>query len=120
MSLKSRSRVDGLLTCGVNFDRWSYGSNRVQIDADIKLLSEFLSVLQADSVRGYAPISSLAPAHAPSQPSRTLFMMIAELSTLTEYIACRLRRPPEASLCALEITSGERGLPLDGMEQSRQ
>ena len=47
--------------------RWSYGSNRVQIDADIKLLSEFLSYLQADSIRGYPPISSLAPTHAPTQ-----------------------------------------------------
>ncbi|KAM5531731.1 hypothetical protein V8D89_014580 [Ganoderma adspersum] len=47
--------------------QWSYGSNRVQIDADIKLLSEFLSYLQADSIRGYAPISSLAPTHAPTQ-----------------------------------------------------
>ncbi|TBU65484.1 atypical/PIKK/PI4K protein kinase [Dichomitus squalens] len=47
--------------------QWSHGSNRVQVDADIKLLSEFLSYLQADSIRGYAPISSLAPTHAPTQ-----------------------------------------------------
>lgn len=40
--------------------RWSYGANRVLIDADIKLLSEFLSYLQADSVRGFPAISSLA------------------------------------------------------------
>ncbi|KAH8099528.1 atypical/PIKK/PI4K protein kinase [Cristinia sonorae] len=40
--------------------QWSYGANRVQIDADVKLLSEFLSYLQADTVRGYPTISSLA------------------------------------------------------------
>ncbi|GBE82149.1 Phosphatidylinositol 4-kinase stt4 [Sparassis crispa] len=47
--------------------QWSYGANRVQIDADIKLLSEFLSYLQADSIRGYQTISSLSPAQSPSQ-----------------------------------------------------
>ncbi|TFK94778.1 atypical/PIKK/PI4K protein kinase [Polyporus arcularius HHB13444] len=59
--------------------QWSYGSNRVQIDADIKLLSEFLSYLQADSVRGYAIVSSLAPAYAPSQPSH----YVASLANLS-------------------------------------
>ncbi|CAA7271519.1 unnamed protein product [Cyclocybe aegerita] len=41
--------------------QWSYGANRVQVDADIKVLSEFLSYLQSDSVRGPAAISSLSP-----------------------------------------------------------
>ncbi len=69
--------------------RWSYGSNRVQIDADIKLLSEFLSYLQADSVRGYAIVSSLAPAYAPSQPSRRCrdILLVPELSPSADYVA---------------------------------
>ncbi|CAL1705565.1 unnamed protein product [Somion occarium] len=39
--------------------QWTYGANRVQLDVDIKLLSEVLSYLQADVVRGYPVISSL-------------------------------------------------------------
>ena len=50
--------------------RWSYGSNRVQIDADIKLLSEFLNHLQTDMIRGYPAISSLNPGQSPSHVSR--------------------------------------------------
>ncbi|EPS96826.1 hypothetical protein FOMPIDRAFT_1052946 [Fomitopsis schrenkii] len=49
--------------------QWSYGSNRVQIDADIKLLSEFLNHLQTDVIRGYQAISSLNPGQSPSQVS---------------------------------------------------
>ncbi|KAJ3753010.1 hypothetical protein EV360DRAFT_88184 [Lentinula raphanica] len=41
--------------------QWSYGANRVQIDADIKVLSEFLSYLQADTIRDALTVSSLAP-----------------------------------------------------------
>ncbi|KAH9952080.1 atypical/PIKK/PI4K protein kinase [Amylocystis lapponica] len=50
--------------------QWSYGSSRVQVDADIKLLSEFLSYLQADTIRGFPAISSLSPAQASSQTSQ--------------------------------------------------
>ncbi|PPQ71810.1 hypothetical protein CVT24_006200, partial [Panaeolus cyanescens] len=46
--------------------QWSYGANRVQIDADIKCLSEFLSYLQTDSVRGPASISSLSSSRSVS------------------------------------------------------
>ncbi|KAJ3734042.1 hypothetical protein DFJ43DRAFT_1065841 [Lentinula guzmanii] len=41
--------------------QWSFGANRVQIDADVKVLSEFLSYLQADSIRDALTVSSLAP-----------------------------------------------------------
>ncbi|KAK7467455.1 Phosphatidylinositol 4-kinase stt4 [Stygiomarasmius scandens] len=41
--------------------QWSYGANRVQVDADIKILSEFLSYLQSDSIRSAVTVSSLAP-----------------------------------------------------------
>ncbi|KAI0822734.1 atypical/PIKK/PI4K protein kinase [Trametes gibbosa] len=73
--------------------QWSYGSNRVQVDADIKLLSEFLSYLQADTIRGYQAISSLAPAHAPSQPSQyvaALKNLILPLRLLVENEVFRL------------------------------
>ncbi|KAF7980170.1 hypothetical protein HWV62_39641 [Athelia sp. TMB] len=42
--------------------QWSYGSNRVQVDADVKVLSEFLSYLQDDSVRSATTVSSLSQA----------------------------------------------------------
>lgn len=47
--------------------QWSYGANRVQVDADIKILSEFLSYLQTDTVRGSPLISSLSPVQSMSR-----------------------------------------------------
>ncbi|KAF5373565.1 hypothetical protein D9758_000828 [Tetrapyrgos nigripes] len=44
--------------------QWSYGANRVQLDAEIKILSEFLSYLEIDMVKAKFTISSLAPAHS--------------------------------------------------------
>ncbi|KAH8117021.1 hypothetical protein DFH11DRAFT_1687803 [Phellopilus nigrolimitatus] len=38
--------------------QWSYGANRVQIEADIKILADFLTLLQTDSVRGSHIVSS--------------------------------------------------------------
>jgi phosphatidylinositol 4-kinase len=52
-------------------NRWSYGANRVQVDADVKVLSEFLSYLQTDTVRGSPAISSLSPVQSASRSSRT-------------------------------------------------
>lgn len=52
--------------------QWSYGSNHVQVDADIKLLSEFLDYLQADSIKGFVAISSLNPVISPSQAPQYL------------------------------------------------
>ncbi|THH17523.1 hypothetical protein EW146_g3305 [Bondarzewia mesenterica] len=46
--------------------QWSHGANRLQIDADLKLLSEFLSCLQTDTVRMSHQISSLALAYVTS------------------------------------------------------
>ncbi|KAF8798204.1 hypothetical protein BYT27DRAFT_7178838 [Phlegmacium glaucopus] len=46
--------------------QWSYGANRVQVDADIKVLSEFLAYLQSDSVRALPSISSLSPTRVSS------------------------------------------------------
>ena len=50
--------------------RWSYGASRVQLDTDIRVLSEFLSYLQADSVRGFSAISSLSPLQTASGQPR--------------------------------------------------
>ncbi|KAG6828586.1 hypothetical protein H0H92_007376 [Tricholoma furcatifolium] len=47
--------------------QWSYGANRAQVDADIKILGEFLSCLQTDAIRGTSEISSLNPARKPSR-----------------------------------------------------
>ncbi|PFH54176.1 hypothetical protein AMATHDRAFT_52986 [Amanita thiersii Skay4041] len=41
--------------------QWTYGANRASIQADIRILSDFLSQLQTDKVQGYAVISSLSP-----------------------------------------------------------
>ena len=46
--------------------RWSHGSNRLQMDADSKLLTEFLSLLQADTARLAHEVSSLGHAQATS------------------------------------------------------
>ncbi|ESK94184.1 phosphatidylinositol 4-kinase [Moniliophthora roreri MCA 2997] len=49
--------------------QWSYGANRVQVDADVRVLSEFLSYLQTDTTRSTLAISSLAPAQFASRTS---------------------------------------------------
>lgn len=41
--------------------RWSYGANRVQLDADLKILSEFLTLLQSDQFKGSGLITSMSP-----------------------------------------------------------
>jgi len=50
--------------------RWSFGANRVQVDADIKALSEFLGHLQVDSARNLSSLSSLPPHQSSSKVSR--------------------------------------------------
>jgi len=54
--------VTKFLTAG----RWSHGSNRLQMDADSKLLTEFLSVLQTDTARLAHEVSSLGHTQAAS------------------------------------------------------
>ncbi|KAG9318618.1 hypothetical protein JVU11DRAFT_711 [Chiua virens] len=44
--------------------QWSFGASRVQVDADIKVLSEFFGLLQTDSIRAFLPLSS--PTTCPS------------------------------------------------------
>ncbi|TFK54620.1 hypothetical protein OE88DRAFT_1653021 [Heliocybe sulcata] len=50
--------------------RWSYGADRVQLDAEIKLLSEFLSYLQTDSVRASYQTSSLGASYSGARSSQ--------------------------------------------------
>ncbi|KAF9227759.1 hypothetical protein BS17DRAFT_726240 [Gyrodon lividus] len=40
--------------------QWSFGANRVQVDADIKVLSEFLGHLQTDTLRCLVSLSSMS------------------------------------------------------------
>ncbi|KAG2144576.1 hypothetical protein DEU56DRAFT_790388 [Suillus clintonianus] len=49
--------------------QWSFGANRVQVDADIKVLSEFHVHLQGDSIRNLSSLSSLAPHQSASKAS---------------------------------------------------
>ncbi|KAJ4475685.1 hypothetical protein J3R30DRAFT_3735539 [Lentinula aciculospora] len=72
--------------------QWSYGANRVQIDADVKVLSEFLSYLQADSIRDALTVSSLAPSQFTRRASCKPVYPIQVLKPrrLTDY-ASRLR-----------------------------
>ncbi|TDL24976.1 atypical/PIKK/PI4K protein kinase [Rickenella mellea] len=50
--------------------QWSYGANRVQIDADTKLLSEFSSLLSTDAVRGSHHISLVSTTRMPEYVTR--------------------------------------------------
>lgn len=52
------------------FPRWSFGANRVQVDADIKILMEFFGHLQTDSTRAILSLSSLPPAQSVTKRSR--------------------------------------------------
>ncbi|KAG2132611.1 hypothetical protein BD769DRAFT_1666055 [Suillus cothurnatus] len=50
--------------------QWSFGANRVQVDADIKVMSEFLVHLQGDSLRNMSSLSSLTPHQSTSKTSQ--------------------------------------------------
>lgn len=54
--------------------QWSYGANRVQVTADIKILQEFLTHLQTDCVKGVSCLSSLSPGQSPSQSSHVAYL----------------------------------------------
>lgn len=54
--------------------QWSYGANRVQVTADIKILQEFLTHLQTDCVKGFNSLSSLAPGQSPDQSSYVAYL----------------------------------------------
>ncbi|KAF9564367.1 hypothetical protein CPC08DRAFT_705318 [Agrocybe pediades] len=70
--------------------QWSYGANRVQVDADIKVLSEFLAYLQVDSVRGPPNISSLSNPRTTSYFADRMRSLNLPLRLLTENEIFRL------------------------------
>lgn len=41
--------------------QWSFGSNRLQLRAEMKLMADFLTILKADSVRGQYHLTSFPP-----------------------------------------------------------
>ncbi|KAK2466764.1 hypothetical protein APHAL10511_001022 [Amanita phalloides] len=49
--------------------QWTYGANLVQIEADVKVLSDFMSHLEADSVHNHSVISSFSPPQLASRGS---------------------------------------------------
>ncbi|ETW86100.1 hypothetical protein HETIRDRAFT_60199 [Heterobasidion irregulare TC 32-1] len=53
--------------------QWSHGANRLQMDADMKLLGEFLSCLQSDTARCFYQVSSLSPSQNSSADSCIAF-----------------------------------------------
>ncbi|KAI0032206.1 hypothetical protein K488DRAFT_50373 [Vararia minispora EC-137] len=46
--------------------QWTYGANRLQIDADMNVLKEFLSIIRNDSARLTFNITSMSPTHVPA------------------------------------------------------
>jgi phosphatidylinositol 4-kinase len=92
--------------------RWSYGANRVQVDADIKVVSEFLSYLQTDSVRGSVAISSLSPAQSESRSSREHTLSLHEFFHRTLYRIHFQTPQPKPSA---QVTRRERNIPAYSM-----
>ncbi|KXN92250.1 Phosphatidylinositol 4-kinase stt4 [Leucoagaricus sp. SymC.cos] len=71
--------------------QWTYGADRAQLHADLKALSEFLSYLQTDTVRGLPSISSLSPLQSVSRTScKTKLKPVYSLKRFLDYSA-RLR-----------------------------
>ncbi|KAL1668533.1 hypothetical protein GGF50DRAFT_96468 [Schizophyllum commune] len=73
--------------------QWSYGANRVQLDADVKVLSEFLSYLHGDVVSPASAVTSLATSQLASRASyykKRLASLAAPLKLLVENELFRL------------------------------
>ncbi|KAI0256980.1 atypical/PIKK/PI4K protein kinase [Lactifluus subvellereus] len=73
--------------------QWSRGSNRLQMDADSKLLTEFLSILQVDAARLAHDVSSLGQAQATSMNAAYVSRLKSHsvpLKLLVENELCRL------------------------------
>jgi hypothetical protein len=87
--------------------RWSHGSNRLQMDADSKLLTEFLSVLQADNARLAHEVSSLGHAQATSMNSSrcTSFSYVCKWLNFFIFSLCVA---PKKSQCPTQTVGGKR------------
>jgi len=61
--------------CSVlNAPRWTYGANRVQLDADVKVLSEFLAYLQNDLIRAAYAVTSLSSSQSSGRQNREFLL----------------------------------------------
>jgi phosphatidylinositol 4-kinase len=70
--------------------RWSFGANLIQVNADIKLLNEFLEVIQQDNIRADHVTSSLQPEKSVARHPGTPYYstLILEYSKrFTEYLS---------------------------------
>jgi hypothetical protein len=97
--------VTKFLTAG----RWSHGSNRLQMDADSKLLTEFLSVLQTDTARLAHEVSSLGHMQAASlNSSRCTSLFCRVLEWLNPHLSICFAS--QESQCPTQTAGGERTL----------
>lgn len=97
--------------------RWSYGANRVQMDVDIKLLSEVLSYLQADVIRGYPTISSLhtAAQSKTSRKNRPFYIPTNSSDVLSRIFHC-----PTIPEFTTTSPGRQRDIQADGMGEPMQ
>ncbi|KAJ8594622.1 hypothetical protein M405DRAFT_469254 [Rhizopogon salebrosus TDB-379] len=89
--------------------QWSFGANRVQIDADIKVLSEFLGHLQVDSIRSRLSLSSLPP----HQSASKIFLYVARLRNINQ----PLRLLVENEIFRLTVWANPSNDPKRGNDQ---
>lgn len=107
------------------FGRWSYGANRVQVDADVKVLSEFLSYLHTDTVRVSPAISSLSPVQSQSRGSRMYYMhsprpypdSLVDYATRLRSINLPLRLLTENEVFRLMVWANPTNDPKRGSDQ---
>ena len=69
--------------------RYTFGANRVQIQADFKLMTEFLSLLQTETVRGFYTLSSLSPLapNSKHQGSRIIAYGLQNFELFSDYVS---------------------------------
>lgn len=92
--------------------RWTYGADRVQLNADIKVVSEFSSFLQTDAVRGLPTISSLSPLQTVSRISckypvcpvvRCALIFLSDYNTRLRDLNVPMRLLVESELSRLSV-----------------
>lgn len=84
--------------------RWSFGSNRIQVQAEIKLLGEVLHALQNDHIRGDHDITSL-PERSPNFP------VPGKLSVIRNRASLAANNPPAQKVilrCETTLSSMQR------------
>lgn len=73
------------ITRGVdNFPRWSFGADRVQLEGEVKVLNEFLLLVQGDSVKNAYHISALdSPRYGAGEP-KTFHVVLRSWSAICQ------------------------------------